>query len=115
MSATTTQPRGSLLSLSTLLYTDEDANALSYDQLAILGAVLAAAPTPIHITQAAEMTGVPHYEASRISRRLVQDGFLTRTNSTEGDLRYVLLSPTPKGRALDARIRGYIAQAFTTP
>jgi DNA-binding MarR family transcriptional regulator len=92
--------------LSSLLSHDTAASTLHPRQLQLLALICAASPVSVH--EAAAALAVSQSVASRDASRLVDGGLVSRSDKPN-DRRIVQLVPTPSGKALDARVRTYVA------
>jgi DNA-binding MarR family transcriptional regulator len=93
--------------LYSMLARDDDAKALHITHLLLLGAICAQS-RPLTLAWAADLIGVSYEQTTRLARRLIEAGFLLRQWDPD-DARKHVVSPTSEGKALDARVRDYIA------
>jgi DNA-binding MarR family transcriptional regulator len=94
--------------LYAMLARDDEARDLHIQHLLLLGAICVQ-PRPLTLARAAELIGLSYEQTTRLARRLIEAGFLMRQWDPD-DARRHAVAPTPLGKALDARVRAYIAE-----
>lgn len=98
-----------LAALTSLLAADAEAGRLHTQHLRLLGDVIEAGGVTT-LTDCARRVGLSYTQVSRLAKLLIERGLMERTWNRD-DARRHLVTPTAKGRALDDRVRGYVAAA----
>jgi DNA-binding MarR family transcriptional regulator len=93
--------------LQSLLAHDAEAGALHTRHLILLAAICANG-RPMSLIAAADIIELSYEQTSRLVRRLIEAGLLTRQFNPD-DARTFTVAPTRQGRALDDRVRSYVA------
>lgn len=101
-----------LVQLFAQLAQDPDAGQLHLRHLHLL-AFLCERGVPTGIVVCATGTGLSRSAVTRAADRLIERGLVVR-NDAPKDGRFSLLFPTDAGRALDQRVRDYIAAGSRT-